>query len=490
MGMEEQMYVGIDLGTTYSSVAYIDEEGNPAIELNMEGEGETPSVVFFDHTGDVVVGSEAKAKLISYPEDTVSGVKRKIGSGFTYTVGGKTYTPVDISAMILSKLTSDFQKTKGIPVKRAVVTVPAYFGDREREQTRDAAIKAGITEVELINEPTAAAIAYGYGNRTGGHKRIMVYDLGGGTFDVTVLDIEGSSFTAVATDGLRALGGNDWDERLLRMLMERISENSATPISILEDDIYLQSEMIIKAEKIKIRLSSEEVARDTVTLDNGMKVAFEVSRREFEEATYDLLAESFEKVEDVLNQARCKTYDLDAVLLVGGSSRMPMVAAGLKKRFPDVRLDIFDPLYAVSKGAAIYAGRDTSDITVHNVLSKTFGVKVSDGVGGYRISNIIFRNHVLPDCASAYFLPEEDGQLKITVEIFESSAVDGEKHTELDDAVSVGCFDMSLPEASSLDTRIKVEFTADAEGILTAVAECGRKTGRCTLTAAVDKKED
>ena len=489
MGMEDQLFVGIDLGTTYSSVAFINEEGDPEIESNMEGEGETPSVVFFDPSGSTVVGSEAKARLISYPEDTVSSVKRRIGTNYIYNVGGRQYTPVEISSMILSKLAGDFQKTKGLPVKRAVVTVPAYFGDREREQTRDAAIMAGITDVELINEPTAAAIAYGYGNRTGGHKRIMVYDLGGGTFDCTILDIEGSDFNAIATDGLRALGGNDWDEKLLRMLMERIAEASATPISILEDDIYLQSEMAIKAEKIKIRLSSEEVARDTVTLDNGNKVAFEVSRKEFEDETRDLLEESFEKIDQVLSQARCSTYDLDAILLVGGSSRMPMVASGLRKRFPDVRLEIFDPIYAVAKGAAIFAGRDTSAITVHNVLSKTFGIKVSDSTG-YRVSNIIFRNHTLPDSASAIFGPEEDGQLKISVEIFESSAVDGEKHTDLSDAVSVGCFEMDLPEASSLETRIKVEFTADAEGILTAYAECGKKSGHFTLTAAVDRKEN
>lgn len=487
--MDEELHVGIDLGTTYSSVAFIDEEGNPVIETNMEGEGETPSVVFFDPAGGTVVGSEAKARLISYPEDTISGVKRKIGSSFKYTIGGKVYTPVEVSAIILEKLIGDFRKTKGMPVNKAVVTVPAYFGDKEREQTRDAALKAGIRDVELINEPTAAAIAYGYGNRAGGHKRIMVYDLGGGTFDVTILDLEGDCFTAVATDGLRALGGNDWDERLRRLLMDKIAEASATPISILEDDIYLQSEMTIKAEKIKIRLSSEELAHDTITLDNGMKIGFEVSRQEFEEHTSDLLEESFEKVEEVLRHARCSTYDLDAILLVGGSSRMPMVAAGMRKRFPDVRLDIFDPLYAVAKGAAVYAGRDKTGVKMRNVLSKTFGIKVSDGTGGYRISNVIFRNHTLPYSASALFNPEEDGQMSIVVEIYESSAVDGEKHTDIEDATYVDRFDMMLPEASSLDTRIVVEFTANTEGILTAVAKCGKKQGHQTVTAEVEQKE-
>ncbi len=484
--MEDKVYIGIDLGTTYCSIAYLDEDGTPIIEKNLEGETETPSVVFFSPTGGgFTIGSEAKGKSNIYPEYTRAGVKRDMGKDTRYSIGQETYTPVEISAMILRKMVSDFRKTRGLAVEDAVITVPAYFGDAQREATRTAAQLAGIRNVELINEPTAAAIAYGYGERDGGHKRILVYDFGGGTLDVTILDVDGSSFTAIATDGATGLGGRDFDDVLTRIILEKIASNSGTDYYVLDTDIYLLADLEVKSERMKIRLSSSETASDTVTLNNGLKVPFEVTRAEFEEATRGLLDESFEYVKKALKAARLTADDINAFVLVGGSSRMPMVAEEVRSRYPGVSIDLFDPLHAVANGAALYAGRDGSaEIDVKNVLSKTFGVKVCDGSGNPMVSNIIYRNRSLPMSAAGRFHPEADGQLVAKIEIYESAAMEGDKHTEMDDAAWAGTFELKLPESVTVNTPIMVHFTANAEGIIRAVAECGARKEEYTLKTA------
>ncbi len=512
--MSEEYNIGIDLGTTYSCLAYIDDSGNPVVEKNYEQEDTTPSVILFNDVGEKVVGSSAKDMFLMYSSDRfILDIKRKMGSDYSVNIDGTMHTPTTLSSIILSKLLRDFEYAHGLDnytIKKAVITVPAYFGQEEREATVNAGKIAGLDEVKILNEPTAAAICFGFGNNSEGEsKKVLVYDLGGGTFDVTILQIDGKTFTAIATDGERVLGGKDWDDALKRILVPKIAEMSGLTEEEIAADSDIMDKLIFDSEDLKKRLSTSESTRGTMSI-GGRRVVYTVTREEFEAATRHLLDQTIDKVSEVLESKDLSVSDIDAFLLVGGSSKMPQVKNGISERFPGATIKIYDPEQSIAKGAAVYSrsinvlhdagtkleqlpageapadaeeksqmmdeiAKETKDaIVVHNVLSKSFGVKVQDESGNEYVSNIIFRNETLPIVSSKTYRPRVDGQISIDVEIYEDNArkVTEQMRTDLSEANLIGSFSMKLPEDVTTKTPIKIRFTVDDEGLITAYVEC------------------
>jgi molecular chaperone DnaK len=486
--------VGIDLGTTYSCLAYLDDEGNPVVEKNFEQEDTTPSVVLFNENGEIIVGSPAKDMAVMYPADrVVTAIKRHMGTEYDVDIDGDRYTPITISAAILKKMINDFNDNHGCTLRNAVITCPAYFGQNERDATKAAGKVAGLEEVTIINEPTAAAISFGFGTGMEDKKRVLVYDLGGGTFDVTILEIDGPAFTAVATDGERLLGGKDWDLAITKLIKEKVCAEAGVDQDDLDDDEDVRQSLILDSETIKKRLSTAESTKGTLTA-GGSKVVYTVTRDEFEAATAGLMQTTLDLMQRALDSKGFAMSDIDEVLLVGGSSRMPQVKNGITAKYPDANIKLFDPDQSVAKGASIFGysyswggavsaaavaaaedGRIAgAELSVHNVLSKSFGIKAVYDTGEEMISNIIFRNEVLPIEAIKTYFPVEDGQRSIMVEIYEDSAEnrDGGNRTELLDGAMVGEFQMDLPEGVTRDTEINVRFVATDEGILMAEVDC------------------
>ena len=483
--------IGIDLGTTYSCLAYIDEDGDPVVEKNFEQEDTTPSVILFNENGEIIVGSPAKDTAIMYPpERTITAIKRQVGTDYSVQIDGEEYNPTQLSAVILKKLINDFNENHGCDVKRAVITCPAYFGQNEREITKSAGIIAGLEDVTIINEPTAAAISFGFG-QSQDKKRVLVYDLGGGTFDVTILEIDNGSFTAVATDGERYLGGVNWDQEISALIKEKASEESGIDLSVINDDAEIAQVLINDSETIKKRLSTSESTKGTLTVE-GQRVVFTITRDEFEAVTASLVQKTVDKIAAVLASKEFTIADIDEIVLVGGSSRMPQVKNAIAAQYPDAVIKVFDPDQSIAKGAAIYcaamlakSAADSGEpvpegatpvpaLSVHNVLSKSFGVKAIYEDGTEMISNIIYRNEVLPLEAEKTYYPVEDGQATIKVEIYEDQAEknDSGRKTDLLEATPVGEFVMELPEDVTTNTRINVKFTATDEGILIAYVVC------------------
>ena len=484
--------IGIDLGTTYSCLAYIDEDGDPVVEKNFEQEDTTPSVILFNENGEIIVGSPAKDMSVMYPpERVITSIKRQMGTDYTVNIDGETYNPIMLSAVILKKMINDFNENHGCDVKKAVITCPAYFGQNERDATKTAGIIAGLEDVTVINEPTAAAISFGFGRSDGGKKRVLVYDLGGGTFDVTILEIDGTSFTAVATDGERFLGGKDWDAIVANIVKQKISEETGIDKDSLDENEDIKQSLINDSETIKKRLSTAESTKGTLTVD-GQKVVFTVTREEFESASSGLIQTTVEIIDRVLASKEFTMADIDEVVLVGGSSRMPQVKSNIESKYPDAKISIYDPDQSVAKGAAIFSYSnailpDASNpaavgaaapvegaINVHNVLSKTFGIKAVYEDGTEMISNIIFRNEALPIEAVKTYYPVDDGQNTINVEIYEDAAFNDDKgkKTDIIEGAPVGNFMMELPSDVTKNTPITVKFTATNEGILIAAVDC------------------
>ncbi|MCK9322377.1 MAG: Hsp70 family protein [Candidatus Methanomethylophilaceae archaeon] len=495
--MAGEYTIGIDLGTTYSCLAYINEDGETVVEKNFEQEETTPSVILFNENGEIIVGSPAKDMAIMYPpERIVTAIKRQIGTDYEVDVDGDKYTPITLSAAILRKMINDFNDNHGCEIKKAVITCPAYFGQTERDATKAAGKVAGLEDVTIINEPTAAAISFGLGSGTDSKKRVLVYDLGGGTFDVTILEIDGTSFTAVATDGERLLGGKDWDAAITKIIKQKVCEDNGIDQDELDADDDVRQTLVLDSETIKKRLSTAESTKGTLTAA-GKKAVYSISRSEFEIATAPLMQTTLEIIDRTLATKEFTIKDIDEVILVGGSSRMPQVKDGICKKYPEADVKIYDPDQSVAKGAAIFSKSyswdgstaaavaaaaatgteyvpEEGEILVHNVLSKSFGIKAMYDDGEEKISNIIFRNEVLPIVAIKTYYPVDDGQTSIKVEIYEDSASnnDGGNKTELIDGYGVGDFEMELPEGVTRSTPIMVKFTATDEGILVACVDC------------------
>ena len=476
--------VGIDLGTTNSVVAVL-EGGEPTVIANAEGNRTTPSIVAFKGE-EVLVGELAKRQAITNPDNTVRSIKRKIGSNWKEKFENKEYTPQEVSARILQKLKRDAESYIGEDVTDAVITVPAYFNDAERQATKEAGQIAGLNVLRIINEPTAAALAYGLENNE--DQKILVYDLGGGTFDVSVLEISEGVFEVKSTSGDSKLGGDDWDERVMNWLVEKFK--SSTGIDISEDKMAMQR---IKegAEKAKIELSSTtetEINLPFITAnDSGPQHLLEkLSRSEFEKITSDLVDRTKDPVNKAVKDAGLSFSDIEHIVLVGGSTRIPAVQTLVKSITGKDPSKGVNPDEVVASGAAIQAGvlkGDVKDVLLLDVTPLTLGVETKGGI----MTKMIERNTTIPTKRSETFSTADDGQTQVEIHVLqgEREMASGNK--------SLGKFNLTdIPSAKAGTPQIEVTFDIDANGIVNVNAK-DLGTGKeqaITITGGTALEED
>ena len=480
--------VGIDLGTTNSAIAVL-EGGEPTIIANAEGTRTTPSVVAFSKTGEVLVGEIAKRQAVTNVDRTISSVKRHMGTDWTVTIDDKKYTAQEISARILSKLKRDAEEYLGEPVTDAVITVPAYFNDAERQATKDAGQIAGLNVLRIINEPTAAALAYGL-EKGKEDELILVFDLGGGTFDVSLLEIGEGVVEVRATNGDNELGGDDWDQRIVDWLIEQVKSKDGADLS--KDPVALQR-LRAAAEQAKKELSSAmstniSLQYLSVTADGPVHLDETLTRAKFEEMTADLLARTKTPFEKVIKDAGISVSEIDHVVLVGGSTRMPAVAELVKKltggREPNKGVN---PDEVVAVGAALQAGviqGDRKDVLLIDVTPLSLGIETMGGV----MDKVIERNTAIPTKASRVYSTAADGQTSVLVQVFQ-----GERQFTADNKL-LGNFELSgIAPAPRGVPQIEVTFDIDANGIVHVSAKdlgTGKETA-VTITggSALSKEE-
>ena len=479
--------LGIDLGTTNSAMAVM-EGSEPEILVNAEGDRTTPSVEGFRKDGERVVGKAAKNQAVTNPENTVSSVKRFIGRSYDETpeerktvsyklqkgkdgravvdIDGKDYTPEEISAMVLQKLKNDAEKQLGSPVTQAVITVPAYFNDAQRQATKDAGKIAGLEVLRIINEPTAAALAYGL-DKTNKDEKILVFDLGGGTFDVSILELGDGVFEVAATAGDNHLGGDDWDQRIIDWMADKFKAENG--IDLRQDKMALQR-LKEAAEKAKMELSSTTQANINlpfITADaSGPKhLDYTLTRAEFERITKDLLDRVKKPVEQALKDAGLKAGDIDEVILVGGSTRMPAVQDIVKKltgKEPNMSVN---PDEVVAMGAAVQGGvlaGDVEGILLLDVTPLSLGVETMGGV----MTKMIDRNTTIPTRKTEIYSTAADNQTSVEVHVLQ-----GERQMAHDNK-TLGKFQLSgIPAARRGVPQIEVTFDIDANGIVNVSAK-------------------
>ena len=476
--------VGIDLGTTNSVVAVL-EGGEPTVIANAEGNRTTPSIVAFK-SEEVLVGELAKRQAVTNPDNTVRSIKRHIGTNWKESFEGKDYTPQEISARILQKLKRDAESYLGDDVTDAVITVPAYFNDAERQATKEAGQIAGLNVLRIINEPTAASLSYGLENNE--DQKILVFDLGGGTFDVSILEISEGVFEVKSTSGDSKLGGDDWDQRVMDWLIEKFK--SSTGIDLSNDKMAIQR-VQEAAEKAKIELSSTsetEINLPFITAnDAGPQHLLEkLSRSEFEKITADLVERTKEPVENALSDAGMKFSDIDHVILVGGSTRMPSVQQLVKSLTGKDPHKGVNPDEVVASGAAIQAGvlkGDVKDVLLLDVTPLTLGVETKGGI----MTKMIERNTTIPTKRSEVFSTAENNQTQVEIHILqgEREMASGNK--------SLGRFNLTdIPAAMAGTPQIEVTFDIDANGIVNVNAK-DLGTGKeqaITITGGTALEED
>ena len=479
--------LGIDLGTTNSAMAVM-EGSEPEILVNAEGDRTTPSVEGFRKDGERVVGKAAKNQAVTNPENTVSSVKRFIGRSYDETpeerktvsykvqkgkdgravvdIDGKDYTPEEISAMVLQKLKTDAEKQLGGPVTQAVITVPAYFNDAQRQATKDAGKIAGLEVLRIINEPTAAALAYGL-DKTNKDQKILVFDLGGGTFDVSILELGDGVFEVASTAGDNHLGGDDWDQRIIDWMADKFQSDNG--IDLRADKMALQR-LKEAAEKAKMELSSTTQANINlpfITADaSGPKhLDYTLTRAEFERITKDLLDRVKKPVEQALKDAGLKTGDIDEVILVGGSTRMPAVQDLVKKltgKEPNMSVN---PDEVVAMGAAVQGGvlsGDVAGILLLDVTPLSLGVETMGGV----MTKMIDRNTTIPTRKTEIYSTAADNQTSVEVHVLQ-----GERQMAADNK-TLGKFQLTgIPAARRGVPQIEVTFDIDANGIVNVSAK-------------------
>ena len=455
--------VGIDLGTTNSVVAIL-EGGEPTVIANAEGNRTTPSIVAFK-SDDTLVGELAKRQAITNPDNTVRSIKRKVGSNWKQSFEDKEYTPQEISARILQKLKKDAESYLGDKVTEAVITVPAYFNDAERQATKEAGQIAGLEVLRIINEPTAASLAYGLENNE--DQKILVFDLGGGTFDVSILEISEGVFEVKSTSGDSKLGGDDWDQRIMDWIIEKFK--SSTGIDLSNDNMAIQR-IQEGAEKAKIELSSTsetEINLPFLTAnDSGPQHLVEkLSRSEFEKITADLVERTKAPVENALKDAGMSYSDIDHIILVGGSTRMPSVQELVKSLTGKDPHKGVNPDEVVASGAAIQAGvlkGDVKDVLLLDVTPLTLGVETKGGI----MTKMIERNTTIPTKRSEVFSTAENNQTQVEIHILqgEREVASGNK--------SLGRFTLTdIPAAMAGTPQIEVTFDIDANGIVNVNAK-------------------
>ena len=479
--------IGIDLGTTNSCVA-VYEGGEPIVITNPEGARTTPSVVAFSKTGERMVGQAAKRQAITNPDRTVMSIKREMGSAHTVTIDGKSYTPQEISAMILQKLKADAEAFLGTPVTQAVITVPAYFSDAQRQATKDAGKIAGLEVLRIINEPTAAALAYGLDKEV--NQKIMVYDLGGGTFDVSLLEIGDSVFEVLATAGNNRLGGDDFDKRIIDWIAEEfMKENSG--IDLRKDKMALQR-LKDAAEKAKIELSGMTTANINlpfITADATGPKHFEatLTRAKFDDLTKDLVEATMGPTKRVLSDAGLTPAQVDKVLLVGGSTRIPAVQAAVKNFTGKEPFKGINPDECVAIGAAVQGGvlgGDVKDMILLDVTPLSLGIETLGGV----FNKIVERNTTIPVSKSQVYSTAADGQTQVEIHVLQGEREMAAGNTTLGRFVLDG-----IAPAPRGIPQIEVTFDIDANGIVNVSAK-DKGTGKeqhITITSSTNmSKED
>ena len=485
--------VGIDLGTTNSAIAVL-EGGEPTIIPNAEGSRTTPSVVAFSKTGEVLVGEIAKRQAVTNVDRTISSVKRHMGTDWTVAIDGKEYTAQEISARILAKLKADAEAYLGEPVTEAVITVPAYFNDAQRQATKDAGQIAGLKVERIVNEPTAAALAYGL-EKGKEDELILVFDLGGGTFDVSLLEIgkDDDGFSTIqvrATSGDNHLGGDDWDQRIVTWLIDQVKAKTGADLS--KDPVALQR-LKEAAEQAKKELSSATSTNISLqylsmTADGPIHLDESLTRAKFEEMTSDLLDRTKRPFHDVIREAGISVGDIDHVVLVGGSTRMPAVSAVVKElaggREPNKGVN---PDEVVAVGAALQAGvilGDRKDVLLIDVTPLSLGIETE---GGF-MTKLIDRNTAIPTKASEVFSTAQNGQPSVLIQVYQ-----GEREFARDNKL-LGTFELSgIAPAPRGVPQIEVTFDIDANGIVHVSAK-DRGTGKeqsVTITggSALPKEE-
>ena len=478
--------IGIDLGTTNSCVSVI-EGGEPVVIANAEGARTTPSVVAFAKTGERMVGQVAKRQAVTNPDRTVSSIKREMGSNYKVTIDGKSYTPQEISAMILQKLKTDAESYLGTTVTEAVITVPAYFTDSQRQATKDAGRIAGLDVKRIINEPTAAALAYGLDKET--EQKIMVYDLGGGTFDVSILEIGDGVIEVLATAGNNRLGGDDFDECIVKYLISQFKNE--TGIDLSTDKVAMQR-LREEAEKAKCALSgvtSTNINLPYITADStGPKhLDMTLTRAKFNELTADLVEKTIGPMNNALKDAGLTCAQIDKVILVGGSTRIPAVQDAVKKVTGKEPFKGINPDECVAIGAAIQGGvlgGDVEGILLLDVTPLSLGIETLGGV----FTKLIERNTTIPTKKSQVFSTAADNQTSVEVNVLQ-----GEREMAADNK-SLGRFHLDgIAPARRGVPQIEVTFDIDANGIVNVSAkDLGTgKEQHITITSSTNlSKED
>ncbi len=479
---EKEKIIGIDLGTTNSEAAVV-VGGKPSVIPSAEGATVAgkmfPSVVAFTKTGEVLVGEPAKRQAVSNPQNTIFAAKRKMGSDFKYNIAGKTYSPQQISAFILQKIKKDAESFLGTKVSKAVITVPAYFDDNQRQATKDAGQIAGLEVVRIINEPTAAAMAYGLDKVN--EAKILVYDLGGGTLDVTLMELSGGTFEVLATSGDVKLGGVDMDEAIINYIVDDFKSRES--LDLRNDKVAMQR---IKdaAEKAKIELSTVletdiNLPYITVTSEGPKNLEIKITRAQLEKLVRPIIERAKVPIDNVLRDSKLSKDGISKIILVGGPTRMPIVKKFLTDIFGDKIEGGVDPMEAVALGAAIQGAvlaGEIKDIVLLDVTPLTLSIETLGGVA----TPIIERNTTIPVKMSKVFSTADDYQTTVTIKVLQ-----GERPMAKDN-INLGTFNLEgIPPAPRGVPQIEVTFDIDANGILSVSAKDKGtgKTQKITITA-------